>query len=130
MELPDDILALIKEYSQPITRPDWRKGGHLNNPALVSDIIGLALRFDLFTYEYTNYRPDAIHEEHEGIYCAEVDDCLANYRHYYKKDFSLTDYPYTVFEVSREALSIIHLYNWQLEEIERVIPGRFDSFRW
>ena len=24
MELPDDILQLIKEYSMPITRPDWR----------------------------------------------------------------------------------------------------------
>lgn len=26
MELPDDILKLIKEYSMPMTRPDWRKG--------------------------------------------------------------------------------------------------------
>jgi len=25
MELPDDILQIIKEYAQPITRPDWRK---------------------------------------------------------------------------------------------------------
>ena len=24
LELPDDILQLIKEYSMPITRPDWR----------------------------------------------------------------------------------------------------------
>jgi hypothetical protein len=24
MELPDDVLRLIKEYSMPITRPDWR----------------------------------------------------------------------------------------------------------
>jgi len=24
MELPDDVLQLIKEYSMPITRPDWR----------------------------------------------------------------------------------------------------------
>ena len=24
MELPDDVLAIIKEYSLPITRPDWR----------------------------------------------------------------------------------------------------------
>ena len=24
MELPDDILHLIKEYSMPITCPDWR----------------------------------------------------------------------------------------------------------
>ena len=24
MELPDDILSQIKEFSRPITRPDWR----------------------------------------------------------------------------------------------------------
>ena len=24
MELPDDVLRLIKEYSMPLTRPDWR----------------------------------------------------------------------------------------------------------
>ena len=24
MELPDDIIKIIKEYSMPITRPDWR----------------------------------------------------------------------------------------------------------
>ena len=24
MELPDDVLSLIKEFSHPITRPDWR----------------------------------------------------------------------------------------------------------
>ena len=30
MELPDDILKIIKEYSQPLTRPDWRKGCYFN----------------------------------------------------------------------------------------------------
>ena len=24
MELPDDVLQIIKEYSKPVTRPDWR----------------------------------------------------------------------------------------------------------
>ena len=24
MELPDDVVALINEYSKPVTRPDWR----------------------------------------------------------------------------------------------------------
>ncbi len=24
MELPDDVLQMIKAYSMPITRPDWR----------------------------------------------------------------------------------------------------------
>jgi hypothetical protein len=30
MELPDDILMYIKEYSKPLTRPDWRKGAAFN----------------------------------------------------------------------------------------------------
>ena len=25
LELPDDVLRLVKEYSMPVTRPDWRK---------------------------------------------------------------------------------------------------------
>lgn len=24
MELPDEVLRIIKEYSMPLTRPDWR----------------------------------------------------------------------------------------------------------
>ena len=24
MELPDDVIALIREFSRPLTRPDWR----------------------------------------------------------------------------------------------------------
>ena len=24
MELPDDVLAIIREFSRPMTRPDWR----------------------------------------------------------------------------------------------------------
>jgi hypothetical protein len=24
MELPEDVLAIIKEYAKPVTRPDWR----------------------------------------------------------------------------------------------------------
>jgi hypothetical protein len=25
MELPEDVIAIIKAYSQPVTRPGWRK---------------------------------------------------------------------------------------------------------
>jgi len=30
MELPDDVLKIIKEYSMHITRPDWREGCYFN----------------------------------------------------------------------------------------------------
>jgi len=25
MELPDDVLRIIREYSRPVTRPDWKQ---------------------------------------------------------------------------------------------------------
>ena len=28
MELPDDILDIIRKYYQPISRPDWRQGSY------------------------------------------------------------------------------------------------------
>jgi len=30
MELPDDILSLIREYSKPMTRSNWRDGCYVN----------------------------------------------------------------------------------------------------
>jgi hypothetical protein len=30
MELPYDVVKLIKEYSMPLSRPDWRLGCYLN----------------------------------------------------------------------------------------------------
>ena len=31
MKLPENVLALIKEYAKPITRGDWRKGSYCND---------------------------------------------------------------------------------------------------
>ena len=31
MEFPSDILTIIKEYSMPITRSDWRSCGKIRN---------------------------------------------------------------------------------------------------
>jgi len=30
MELPEDVLMIIREYSKPLTRPDWRLGCYYN----------------------------------------------------------------------------------------------------
>jgi hypothetical protein len=43
MELPDDILNIIKEYSQPMTRPDWRKGCYYNRR--LYGVYGLKYKF-------------------------------------------------------------------------------------
>ena len=32
--LPDDVLAIIKEYAKPVTRPDWRKLHKMTDDAL------------------------------------------------------------------------------------------------
>jgi len=54
MELPDDILKIIKEYSMPISRPDWKKGNYCN-------------RHIFYKIDGLNYRgtfSDAIHFEY------------------------------------------------------------------
>jgi len=64
MELPDDVLAQIKEFSRPITHPGWR-GLHLMtayrfhinikntfNQKNIPVIISFAERYDQNEYEY------------------------------------------------------------------------------
>ena len=38
MQLPDDILSIIREYSKPLTRPDWRTLKPLSGHILYTDI--------------------------------------------------------------------------------------------
>ena len=38
MELPDDVLKIISQYSKPVTRPDWR---HLHAMCDFKFLIGL-----------------------------------------------------------------------------------------
>jgi hypothetical protein len=34
MELPDDIIRIIRDYSMPISRPDWRHCGQIRETNL------------------------------------------------------------------------------------------------
>ncbi len=47
MQLPDDVLSIIREYSKPMTRPDWRTlkplSGHL-----------LYINLNYLRFKYTN----------------------------------------------------------------------------
>ena len=60
MELPDDVLKIIKEYSMPITRPDWRKGCYYNrypfkiNNKLYTFKYMLRLVYKIYTGEINN----------------------------------------------------------------------------
>ncbi len=38
MELPDDVLTLIREFSKPVTRPDWRMVRPLWGPVLYANL--------------------------------------------------------------------------------------------
>ena len=55
MELPDDVLRIIKEYSMPISRPDWKKGCYFNrHPYKINN--------KLFTFKYLLKLCKRIHE--------------------------------------------------------------------
>jgi len=69
MELPDYILKIIKEYSQPISRPDWRRGCYNNRRLYIipsvdddddDDDINIEINFKhvihtVFRIAYLNY---------------------------------------------------------------------------
>jgi hypothetical protein len=38
MELPDDVLAIIKDFSRPVTRPDWRQVHRYTNEQYYDDL--------------------------------------------------------------------------------------------
>jgi len=76
MELPDDILSQIKDFSRPITRPDWR-GLHLmpelkflkviantynemNLPVITSFVNRFGTRENNYRYIRYNYNPNRI----------------------------------------------------------------------
>jgi hypothetical protein len=64
MELPDDVLKIIKEYSMPITRPDWRKGCYYNRyPFKINN--------KLYTF---NYMLRLVYK----IYSGEINNLLMN----------------------------------------------------
>lgn len=37
MELPSELLAIVKEYSMPISRSDWRRCGKIRKQVLIRD---------------------------------------------------------------------------------------------
>ena len=57
MELPSDVLAMVKEYSMPITRPDWRKCGQIRKSVLKSDFQKITTKREiaLLSSRYFNY---------------------------------------------------------------------------
>ena len=63
MELPDDVIQIIKEYSQPMTRPDWKTMHRVSSLKLH---LAIALSFNetinmAFVYFIKNQTSDYIH---------------------------------------------------------------------
>ena len=55
MELPRDILDIIREYSMPVTRPDWRKLHKYTNRQFYSDLKRAYNKTILLQYGYYYY---------------------------------------------------------------------------
>jgi len=67
MILPDEILAIIKEYSKPLTRPDWRQGcwfkqqlrHNTNYHRYIQYLVMISFRFTPFQLSiYVNHNND------------------------------------------------------------------------
>ena len=56
MALPHNVLCLIREYSKPLTRPDWRTLHHLSNYQLLYCITNDKIPMPLLDTIYINMR--------------------------------------------------------------------------
>lgn len=58
MELPIELQRIIKEYSMPLTRPDWRKGCYCNRQLFYSiyKIKTNEIYKDTISFKYLIYR--------------------------------------------------------------------------
>ena len=69
MELPDDVLNIIKEYAQPITRPDWRKGCFYNRQKYMCYNINYSFKYfvlliyRMYRYNITNLYDNMLYTE-------------------------------------------------------------------
>ena len=64
MQLPDDVLEIIREYSKPLTRPDWRTCRPLSGHAFFTELIysvnnKINKKLSLLSFASTN---DAVRE--------------------------------------------------------------------
>ncbi len=68
MKLPDDIVKIIREYSKPMTRPDWRKGCYYNKKYKCYGInysfkYIVILMYRLYRYHILNIHDNMIYSE-------------------------------------------------------------------
>ena len=74
MEFPEDVLRIIKEYSMPLTRTDWRICGKINQ------------------HLYETECKKVIMQRHYKILTCKTEDYIKIY-HNYKPLFQICKYP-------------------------------------
>ena len=65
MELPEDVIKIIKEYSMPITRPDWKHCGKINRYIYVREFKHIVMKrhyvlmscTNRYIFLYDSYKP-------------------------------------------------------------------------
>ena len=68
MELPDDVLQIIKEYSRPLTRPDWRTLHKMTQNDLYHELFNWSIYYEdddcwmiKFKHMYLLFENDIFH---------------------------------------------------------------------
>lgn len=67
MELPIELLTIIREYSQPCTRPDWRKGSFIMHHVDVAHFKNHM--WGVFSYRYSGWDEDEDDDEEMWFVC-------------------------------------------------------------
>jgi len=56
MNFPDDVLMIIKEFSMPCTRPDWRQGcNHKRTMIKLDPLLEYESEYGKYLFYYTGF---------------------------------------------------------------------------
>ena len=64
MELPDDIIAIIREYSKPCTRPDWKKDSYIKRNEPSEYYFQHSVQYEFTEKHYNPIDTGALREEY------------------------------------------------------------------
>ena len=68
MELPDDVLTIIKDYARPVTRPDWRTLHKMTNQQYKNEFYMQYVKRRIVLYSCIHSRNEAQYNTLESTY--------------------------------------------------------------
>ena len=68
MELPDDVLQIIKDYARPVTRPDWRTLQKMTNQQYKNEFYMQYVKRRIVLYSCIHSRNEAQYNTLESTY--------------------------------------------------------------